>query len=150
MRGNETVSAPLRPMDAAERLAADYAGLQLTTGPHPMALIRLNLPDVWKATDLKRVKNGQRIRVAGMVICRQRPGTAKGVCFVSLEDETGIANVIVWPTLFEKHRLMITTAPFLLIEGVAQSRQGTVHVKAERFEWLDFGELKAGRSHDFR
>src|SRR5262249_41189896 len=92
-----THPAPLRPMNVHERMQADYAGLELTTGPHPMALIRERLPNVWRAADLQRVRNGQPLQVAGQVICRQRPGTAKGVCFLSLEDETGVANIIVSP-----------------------------------------------------
>jgi error-prone DNA polymerase len=140
---------PLRPMDPFERTFADYSALQLTTGPHPMALIRDRLPDVWRATDLKSVRDGERVRVAGQVICRQRPGTAKGVCFVSLEDETGISNAIVAPKLFEEQRLKITTEPFLVIEGIAQSRHDTIHIQARRIERLDYSGLKTAGSHDF-
>jgi len=136
-------------MDTRERLEADYAGLRLTTGPHPMALLRPRLPDAWRAADLKQVKNGATVRVAGQVICRQRPGTAKGICFISLEDETGISNVIVWPGLFEQERLKITMEPFLQIVGIAQSRHGTVHIKATEIERLDFEGLPTA-SHDFR
>lgn len=137
-------------MDPGERLSADYAGLGLTTGPHPMALMRSQLPGIWTADDLRSVADRERVRVAGQVICRQRPGTAKGVCFVSLEDETGIANVIVSSRLFEAERLRITTEAFLLIEGLASRRHGTVHVRAERIEWLEIGGLPAMESHDFR
>jgi error-prone DNA polymerase len=136
-------------MDAFERLQADYSGLSLTTGPHPMALIRDRLPDLWRAANLQQVKDGQQVRIAGMVICRQRPGTARGVCFVSLEDETGISNAIIAPSLFEEERLKITSEPFLIIEGPAQSRDGTVHIKAKRIDRLDFARLNADRSHDF-
>jgi len=142
-------SSPLRPMGAEERLQADYAGLRLTTGKHPMALIRERLRGIWRAADLKNVKNGQTLRVAGLVICRQRPGTAKGICFVSLEDETGISNLIVSAKLFEQERLKITSEPFLQIQGVAQRRHGVVHIKARRIERLDFGELQTSASHDF-
>ena len=128
-------------MDFAERMQADYLGLQLTTGPHPMALIRPQLEHVWRAADLKRVKHGQRVRVAGQVICRQRPGTAKGVCFISLEDETGVANLIVGPQLFEKERLKITTEPFLLITGITQHRHNTTHIKVRKMERLDYLNL---------
>jgi error-prone DNA polymerase len=129
--------APLRPMEFSERMQADFRGLQLTTGPHPMALLRPNLEQVWRASDLKRVRTGQMVRVAGQVICRQRPGTAKGVCFISLEDETGVANVIVAPQMFEREQLKITTEPFLLISGIAEHRHGTIHIKARRMERLD-------------
>jgi error-prone DNA polymerase len=144
-----TSASPLRRMDAFERLQADYSGLSLTTGPHPMALIRDRLPDLWRAADLQQVKHGQPVRIAGMVICRQRPGTAKGVCFVSLEDETGISNAIIAPALFEEERLKITSEPFLIVEGPAQSRNGTVHIKARRIDRLDFTCLNADVSHDF-
>ena len=142
-------TSPLRRMDAFERLQADYSGLSLTTGPHPMALIRDRMPDLWRAADLTQVKNGQQVRIGGMVICRQRPGTAKGVCFVSLEDETGISNSIIAPALFEVERLKITSEPFLIIEGPAQSRDGAVHIKARRIDRLDFASLNANVSHDF-
>lgn len=142
--------APLRAMDPFERTAADYSGLRLTTGPHPMALIRDQLPDIWRAVDLKQGRDGDRVRVAGQVICRQRPGTAKGVCFVSLEDETGISNAIVAPPLFEARRLTITGEPFLIIEGVLQSRHGTIHIKARSVERLEHIGLRTAQSHDFR
>ena len=114
-----------------------------------MAMIRGRIRDVWRASDLPSATNGDLVRVAGQVICRQRPGTAKGVCFVSLEDETGIANVIVWPQLFEAERLRITMEPFLLVEGQVQSRDGTIHVVARTIERLDFTELQTAASHDF-
>ncbi len=142
-------TSPLRPMDAFERLQADYSGLQLTTGPHPMALLRPGLPDLWTAADLKQVVHGTRIRIGGQVICRQRPGTAKGVVFVSLEDETGISNAIVSAELFEQERLTITQEPFLVIEGTAQSRHGTIHIQAKKIERLSGTALEGRHSHDF-
>jgi len=141
--------SPLPRMDAFERTFADYSGLRLTTGPHPMALVRERLSDVWRAGDLKQAKNGDYVRVAGQVICRQRPGTAKGVCFVSLEDETGICNVIVAPGLFEAERLKITTERFLLMEGLVQNRHGTIHIQARRVEALVYAGLDEVESHDF-
>jgi error-prone DNA polymerase len=135
-------------MSAVERLQADYEGLRLTTGTHPMALLRGGLPDAWTASELRTVTNRTRLQVAGQVICRQRPGTAKGVCFVSLEDETGVSNVVVSPELFESHRLLLTTEPFLLVEGVAEPRNGTVHVRADKLAWIDF-RLATAPSHDF-
>jgi len=134
--------APLRPMEFDERLQADYRGLQLTTGPHPMTLVRPGLERVWRATDLAQAKNGQSVRVAGQVICRQRPGTAKGVCFISLEDETGVANAIVSPELFEREHLKITTEPFLLITGQVQHRHGTTHIKVRKMERLEHSAVK--------
>ena len=82
-------------MNAFERLDADFAGTGVTTGHHPMALIRKQLPEVTLASDLPHSRNGQNVRIAGLVICRQRPGTAKGFVFVSLEDETGVSNAII-------------------------------------------------------
>src|SRR5206468_2046524 len=96
--------SPLAPMTLAERLNADFTNTGLTTGRHPMALLRDRLPDVCRAADLKHTKTGDRITIAGSVICRQRPGTAAGVVFVSLEDETGIANAVVLPPIFEANR----------------------------------------------
>ena len=142
--------SPLRPMSPEDRLAADYATLRLTTGPHPMALRRASLQDtVWRSDQLREAPEGARIRVAGQVICRQRPGTAKGVCFLSLEDETGITNAIVSPELFEAERLRISTEPFLLVEGLVQRRHGTVHVRALRLERLPDHGIQTAASHDF-
>jgi error-prone DNA polymerase len=98
--GGPQIPAPLASMNAFERLDADFAGTGVTTGRHPMALIRKQLPEVIPDGDLPHCRNGQDVRIAGLVICRQRPGTAKGFVFVSLEDETGVANAIVDPKLF--------------------------------------------------
>ncbi|MBN9690161.1 MAG: error-prone DNA polymerase [Verrucomicrobia bacterium] len=144
-----TAPAPLAPMSPFERLNADYGSLRLSTGPHPMALVRDRFPDLWRATDLTLARDRECVRVGGQVICRQRPGTAKGICFVSLEDETGITNAIVSSDLFEQERLTITQEPFLMIEGDVQNREGTIHVKARRIERLDYGPLAASASHDF-
>jgi error-prone DNA polymerase len=141
--------APLEPMTPFERLSADYAGLRMTTGPHPMALVRDRFPDLWRSVDLASARDRERVWVGGQVICRQRPGTAKGVCFVSLEDETGITNVIVSPEQFEACRLMITQEPFLAVLGEVQRRGNTVHVKSHRMERLAPGSLAVSASHDF-
>ena len=129
---------PLRDMNALERLTADYAGTGVTLGPHPMALWRhaLAARGVMRAVDLPRGEDGARVRVAGSVIVRQRPGTAKGFVFLSLEDETGITNVIVTPGLFARHRLPLVTEPFLLVEGILQIQDGVVSVRAQRIEAL--------------
>jgi error-prone DNA polymerase len=141
--------APLAPMGYAQRIQADFQGMHLTVGKHPMALLRPGLSDVWRAADLPRAAHGDRVRIAGNVICRQRPGTAKGFVFVSLEDETGISNAVVPPPLFEANRLVITEEPFLLIEGRLQHVKNVIHIKAERIERLRAGELAGSRSHDF-
>ncbi|HXP86325.1 MAG TPA: error-prone DNA polymerase [Bryobacteraceae bacterium] len=142
--------SPLAPMTAPERIRADFHGTGLTIGPHPMYLYRegLRARGVLPAADLAYVKGGRTVRVAGCVICRQRPGTAKGFLFLSLEDETGIANAIVEPDLFDAHRQALVTAPYLLIEGVLQNQQGAISIKLRRAEPLDFAAVSAP-SHDF-
>jgi error-prone DNA polymerase len=114
-----------------------------------MAYLRARLPDMWRASDLPQARTGTLVRIAGQVICRQRPGTAKGFVFISLEDETGTANAIVTPQLFEARRLVITEEPFLVIEGVVQNLDRVIHVKARTIEPLLASELPAARSHDF-
>jgi error-prone DNA polymerase len=146
--GGDTTS-PLPAMDYAERIRADYGAMRLTTGAHPMALLRPRLKGVWRASDLPQAPQGSRIRIAGNVICRQRPGTAKGFVFISLEDETGISNAIVTPPLFEANRLVITEESFLLIEGKLQHVNHVIHVKAERIERLQCDPLVASPSYDF-
>ncbi len=140
---------PLAPMRALERLQADYAAQGLTTGPHPMSYVRGSLPGVLRAADLHTATENRRVRIAGQVICRQRPGTAKGFLFLSLEDETGIANAIVTPQRFEAMRLIINEEPFLIIEGRLQRRHGDPIVRAERIRRLPFAPLAANVSHDF-
>ena len=115
-----------------------------------MVMIRERLADIWRATDLDHAPHGAYIRIAGMVICRQRPGTAKGFVFISVEDETGVANAIVTPQLFEQCRLLISEEPFLVIEGILQNVERVIHVKAQRILPLTYGELAVPDSHDFR
>src|SRR6059036_992528 len=130
--------SPLADMTEGERLVADYAGTGVTLGRHPMAMRRAELRrrGVLSARELAGAENETRVRVAGSVIVRQRPGTAKGFVFLSLEDETGIANVIVTPQRFARHRLTLVTAPFLLVEGIVQQQDGVVSVRATRVEGL--------------
>jgi error-prone DNA polymerase len=142
--------SPLPPMTSPERVQADYEGMNLTTGPHPMKLLRAQLPSVWRATDLAQARHGATVQIAGNVICRQRPGTAKGFVFVSLEDETGVANAIVTPDLFERVRLVITEEPFLMIEGEVQNTDNVVLVKARKIRPLAHERLVGSESHDFR
>jgi error-prone DNA polymerase len=125
-------ASPLEAMTVEERLMADYRGLGLTVGKHPMAYHRelLKRRGIRSAIDLPALANGRAVKVAGAVIVRQRPGTAHGFVFLSMEDETGIANVIVTPDLFERFRVEITTERFLLVEGVLQNVDGVVSVKA--------------------
>jgi len=133
-----------------ERVKADYTTMKLTTGPHPMKLLRAQLPDIWRASDLRSARHGATVQIGGNVICRQRPGTAKGFVFVSLEDETGVSNAIVTPDLFERMRLLITEEPFLIIEGVVQNTDNVVLIKAEKIRPLAHEQLIGSESHDFR
>jgi error-prone DNA polymerase len=149
--------SPLKPMTEAERLVADYAGTGLTIGRHPMALRRDELATrgVMRACDLRSARQGRRVRVAGMVITRQRPGTAKGFVFLTLEDETGVANIIVRPDLFARDRLVITEEPFLIVDGVLQNQDGVTSVRAEQVRGIRGAGGAAGiddvdfDAHDF-
>jgi error-prone DNA polymerase len=141
---------PLEQMNTEERLVADYAGTGLTVGRHPMYYRRQELQqkDVLSSAELKKCRDGEYVRTAGCVIARQRPGTAKGFIFISMEDETGIANVIVTPKLYEQDRLVVTRSKFLLVEGTLQNQDNVVHVKAVRLIELSSNALEV-RSHDF-
>ncbi len=145
-----TFESPLTPMTLPERVKADYETMNLTTGPHPMKLLRQKLPNIWRAIDLGQARHGATIQIAGNVICRQRPGTAKGFVFISLEDETGVSNAIVDPDLFERFRLVITEESFLLIEGQVQNSDGVVLIKAQDIKPLVHESLVGSESHDFR
>ena len=137
-------------MTSEERLIADFHGTGMTVGPHPMAYYRsvLNALGVLRAMDLATIRNGESVRVAGAVIARQRPGTAKGFVFLSLEDETGIANAIITPDLFAQYRLTVVSGKFLLIEGRLQNVDNVISVKTEHVEVLPVSEA-AVASHDF-
>jgi error-prone DNA polymerase len=144
------IPTPLQQMTTDERLAADYLGTGLTTGPHPLAYHRESLrhEGILSAEKLMPQYNNQSVRIAGCVIARQRPGTAKGFVFLSLEDETGIANVILEPDTFEQNRVTVTRNRFLLIEGILQYQDGVIHVKAQQITPLNISNVEI-RSHDF-
>ena len=129
---------------------ADYAGTGLTIGKHPMAYRReeLRRDRILSAEELRTCRDGEFVRTAGCVIARQRPGTAMGFIFLSMEDETGIANVIITPDLYERERLLVTRSKFLLAEGPLQNQDGVIHVKATRLMALSDSALEL-RSHDF-
>ncbi|HEV2046480.1 MAG TPA: error-prone DNA polymerase [Chthoniobacterales bacterium] len=146
----ERAVSPLLPMTMPERVKADYDTMNLTTGPHPMKLLRERLPNIWRATDLIHARHGATVQIAGNVICRQRPGTAKGFVFISLEDETGVANAIVDPNLFERFRLLITEESFLIIEGEVQNSDNVVLIKTREIKPLSHEQLVGSESHDFR
>jgi len=143
--------SPLTPMNTMERLAADFRNTGLSIGPHPMSFQReeMNRMGVTKAAGIRQLGDGAVVRIAGAVICRQRPETAKGFLFLSLEDESGIANAIVTPDLFDAERATLASAPFLLIEGRVQNQEGVISVKASKVESL-CTSLAAVESHDFR
>ncbi|MDP0501868.1 MAG: error-prone DNA polymerase [Verrucomicrobiota bacterium JB022] len=142
---------PLPPMSPQERVEADFSGMGMTVGPHPLKQLRPGLPPhIWTAARLSQGRTGQRVTVAGAVICRQRPGTAKGVVFISLEDETGIANCVVYSKLFERLRLTIVSEPYLQITGELQLQHGTIHVIASTIQRLDTADGPVMVSHDFR
>jgi error-prone DNA polymerase len=148
--GTRDELCPLPEMGAVERVVADYEGTGVTIGPHPMALRReeMSLRGALRTDDLARERNGRRVRVAGAVITRQRPGTAKGFVFLTLEDETGIANIIVRPDLFAERRLIILEEPFLLVEGTLQNQEGVTSIRAERMEGLGGRQVEV-ESRDF-
>ena len=143
-------SSPLEQMTIEERLTADYRRTGLTIGRHPMAYRReeLNKLGVTRAIDLREIRNGRPVSVAGWIIVRQRPGTAKGFMFLSMEDETGIANIIITPSVFDRNRSVLVSHPLLLINGVLQNQDGVIHVKAGRIRPLDF-TTEAIPSRDF-
>jgi len=142
--------SPLRAMNHEERLVADFRGTGMTVGPHPMAYHRAKMQTmgVRTAIELSGIRNGQNVRIAGGVIARQRPGTAKGFVFLSLEDETGVANAIVTPDLFQKNRLLLSSEQFLLVEGILQNQDNVISVKAARVLPLPITRAQT-TSHDF-
>jgi error-prone DNA polymerase len=139
----------LEAMNPVERMEADYRGLHLSTGPHPMALIRKQIPNAWTANMLEEAPAGTLITIAGLIICRQRPGTANGNLFLSLEDETGISNAFVPAKTFEMNRLQITQENFLQVTGIVQKSRGVISILAKSFEPLPHATLEGNLSHDF-
>lgn len=150
----EALDSPLSAMTPEERLVADYAVASVTTGPHPMWFRRRELQSkgYLRASDLAHHSDGSYVKVAGLAIVKQRPGTASGVVFLSVADETGVFNVFVAPEFFERHRREITKAKFIAVEGPLQKQGPVIHVMASSFRELS-QESQAGRlqvtSHDF-
>jgi error-prone DNA polymerase len=142
--------SPLEMMTDEERLVADFRGTGMTVGPHPMAYHRARMEKmgVHRAIDLGNLPSGRKVRTAGGVIARQRPGTAKGFVFLSLEDETGVSNAIITPDLFQQNRLLLATEQFLMIEGTLQNHDGVISVKAARVAPLNITRAQSS-SHDF-
>ncbi|MGP0076006.1 MAG: DNA polymerase III subunit alpha [Bryobacteraceae bacterium] len=143
-------STPLAAMSASERLNSDFRGTHLTIGKHPMAFHRekMDALGVTPAAQLKFVRNGHQVRTAGCIICRQRPGTAKGLLFLSIEDETGVSNAVVMPDVFDRERKTILNNSYLVIDGEMQNIDNVYTVRAEHFEPLHVAE-EAVPSHDF-
>ncbi len=146
---NDT-QAPLRPMTVEERLRADYTGTGINIGRHPMFYHRdeMNALGVTPAAKLAGIRSGRQVRIAGCVIVRQRPGTAKGIVFLSIEDETGIANAVVMADIFDANRLLIISNRWLLVEGPIQNVDNVIHVRAKRIVPLGFSDASIP-SHDF-
>jgi error-prone DNA polymerase len=146
----EFAETPLDLMTTHERLTTDYAGTGMNLGKHIMAHRRdaLLRQRVLTAAELERRRDGEFVRVAGLVIRRQRPGTAKGFIFLSMTDETGMSNVIVTPDLYERYRAIVMRSKFILAEGPVQNQDGLIHIRAKRLQALDDQGLEV-RSHDF-
>jgi len=142
--------SPLAAMTDEERLVADFRATGLTVGPHPMQYRRAEMKrmGIYSASDLAHLPDGRRLRIGGCVIARQRPGTAKGMMFLSLEDETGIANAIVAPDLLQKNRVLLISERFLMIEGILQNQDNVIHIRAEKVLPLRVTRAETV-SHDF-
>ena len=143
-------ASPLPEMTVRERTAADLRGTGITVGPHPVALERERLRQlgVRSAAELPRMRNGQRVRAGGLCIVRQRPGTAKGFVFLSLEDETGISNIVIDPPTFERNRRPVLCSALLVVEGRLERYDGVTSVKGDRFWSLE--DALTLPSRDFR
>jgi error-prone DNA polymerase len=142
--------SPLAAMTDEERLVADFRATGLTVGPHPMQYRRAEMKKmgIIRACDLAHLPNGRRLRIGGCVIARQRPGTAKGMMFMSLEDETGIANAIFSPDLLQKNRVLLISERFVMIEGILQNQDNVIHIRAEKVSPLRVTKAETV-SHDF-
>jgi error-prone DNA polymerase len=146
----QDTTSPLTQMDVEERLVADYRGTGLTTGPHPMFYQRAELrkANVKSSAELKVTANGKKATIAGAVITRQRPGTAKGLIFMTLEDETGTGRIVIMPDFYEKNRKAILEPKFVKVSGTVQNHDGVVHLRAEQIEPLMISAAQVA-SHDF-
>jgi error-prone DNA polymerase len=139
-------------MSDFERVLADYRTTGLSPGAHPVSFLRSELTrrGVLSARALEERRNGERVRVAGLVICRQRPGTAKGVMFITLEDETGFANFVVMPDLRDRLRVVLR-APLMVVDGIVEREGAVINVLVRGAEAIDLaGKQINGRSRDFR
>ena len=136
--GNHRASVPIVPMTAGRKVVEDYASVGLTLRQHPVAFLRGELQPrgIIPCADLLTSRDGQRVTVAGLVLVRQRPGTATGVIFITIEDETGIANLVVWSSLFERQRRIVLSASMVGCRGRVQREGDVIHLIAEQLEDL--------------
>ena len=143
--------SPLPEMTRVERYIADYRGAGITVGSHPLSLRRREMTarGILSAAELQRRRNGERVRIGGVVIVRQRPGTAAGICFATIEDETGLANVVFMPDFYRANRSTITGHALLEVEGTVQARDGVVTVRSEAARPLFAGDTPITPSRDF-
>jgi error-prone DNA polymerase len=141
---------PLKPMEIEERMVADFHGTGLTVGPHPMSYRRERLRQmgIVSASELSKLPHNRSAVAAGCVITRQRPGTAKGLIFLTLEDETGHANIIVMPDVYSLDPMVVLHERFVQVKGRIQNQDGVVHLRAERISPLSVSAA-ATQSHDF-
>jgi DNA polymerase III alpha subunit len=151
LRAEAATQINLPAMQVGEQLAADFKGMNLSTGPHPMTLVRerLAVQGVQTSQDLAKVANYKLVTVAGVVVIRQRPATAKGFLFITMEDETGFINVVVKPKMLEKYRKTLIFYGGLIVKGQLEKKDGVINVIGHQFEPLVIGEA-AVKSRDFR
>src|SRR6185503_7184876 len=147
-RETREAASPLPEMTPFEETRADFEDTELTTGPHPVTYVRelLDREGVIAAAKVAALPDRRTVRIGGAVVVRQRPGTARGLMFVTLEDETGTIQAAVMPDLLQQHRQVLVRSPGLIVEGILQKRDGTVTVKAEKVWPLEMTEVT---SHDF-
>jgi len=137
------------PLGRTEQLVLDFERTG-TSPDHPMKLLRPSLPaHILSSRDLVRAKDGQRVKAAGMVICRQRPGTASGVVFMTLEDEHGFVNLVLWSRVFDHLRHVATTSPLVIAEGLLQREGSVVHLVVQNMRPLQLPSAVPAMSRDF-
>jgi error-prone DNA polymerase len=147
--GEGQIQLPL--MSKGEHVVQDYASTSLSLKAHPISFLRekLKLLHVKSTKELAEVKDGQMVKVAGLVLVRQRPGTAAGVCFITIEDETGFSNLVVWQSLFEKYRREILQSRLLMVEGKLQREGEVVHIIAQKlFDYTKLLKVIATKEYD--
>ena len=128
------VTLPIMPL--SEHVVNDYRTLRLSLKAHPMSFLRARIASegILSCADLKRTRDGARVSVAGVVLVRQRPGSAAGVVFMTIEDETGVANSVIWPKVLERMRKVVMGARLVVVHGRVQRHENIIHVVAERLE----------------